>query len=542
MMRLKMAIVLLLVCVLLGACAGTPAPASPSPGQTAPGSDAENPPAATPDGGQEAEEPEPTYGPEDYPGQNIIRDMYGDMEERAEEYAPKVTTLENGVQIQRTPTEYYAGIYHNPGATISYNTFYLDADNRGCAACHADMNATLNNMEYLHVDLSNSFGIQTTVGQCLDCHSYSPGYVTEAYGFGTLIHGLHDKTNQAFKNMNGDCWSCHSATGNGEEMQLWDLTKHDLLRGIVDVENVAGEFSADQNKVTKAEDLFFFNWMYYENDYPRYAAEYADAPLDPEVFDNWELTVQGHVENPFTAKLTDLIDEGLSVTTTLTMHCTINPSGGPLIGNCEIKGIPLKTLLERAGVKPGATVLLPVATDGFAIPIMMDHLDEHEAYVVYEIDGQRLSHAHGYPAQLWVGSGSAAEFVKQISVFEVLNEPQENYYMYLGWELEEGGYTNKPNVGIFDVQEGQIIPAGQPFTFSGYADAFDQKVAKIEFSMDRGATWTSYDISGLNPDIWVNWHFTFTPEEPGAYVLKVRAVTDAGLVSNTPGEIMVNAK
>ncbi len=94
-----------------------------------PGSDAENPPAATPDGGQEAEEPEPTYGPEDYPGQNIIRDMYGDMEERAEEYAPKVTTLENGVQIQRTPTEYYAGIYHNPGATISYNTFYLDADN-----------------------------------------------------------------------------------------------------------------------------------------------------------------------------------------------------------------------------------------------------------------------------------------------------------------------------------------------------------------------------------------------------------------------------
>ncbi len=401
------------------------------------------------------------------------------------------------------------------------------------------MNATLNNMEYLHVDLSNSFGIQTTVGQCLDCHSYSPGYVTEAYGFGTLIHGLHDKTNQAFKNMNGDCWSCHSATGNGEEMQLWDLTKHDLLRGIVDVENVAGEFSADQNKVTKAEDLFFFNWMYYENDYPRYAAEYADAPSIPKF-----LTIGAHGAGSCGKSLhgqADRPDRRGPFRHHHPDHALHDqPLRRPADRQLRNQGHSAEDAAGARGREAGGHGIAAGRDGRLRHPDHDGPLDEHEAYVVYEIDGQRLSHAHGYPAQLWVGSGSAAEFVKQISVFEVLNEPQENYYMYLGWE-SEGGYTNKPNVGIFDVQEGQIIPAGQPFTFSGYADAFDQRW-QDRILHGRGATWTSYDISGLNPDIWVNWHFTFTPEEPGAYVLKVRAVTDAGLVSNTPGEIMVNAK
>ncbi len=546
MKHFKLVLSLLLVCALLCACTNAPAAPSQSPEQSAPAASPQATPNAAPAASpaQATSDPAPVGEPEEYPGQNVIRGMYGDMDERAQENAPKITTLANGVQVQRTPDEQYAGVYHNPGSQISYNTFYLDADNRGCAACHTDMNALLNNMTYLHVDLSNSFGIQTTVQQCLDCHSYSPGYVTEAYGFGTLIHGLHDKRNEAFQSMSGNCWSCHNATGDGEDMELWDVVKHDVLRGIVDIADVSGEFKVDQAKTTKADDLFFFNWMYYDNDYPRYAAEYADVPLDPTIFDAWELTVKGHVNNPFTAKLTDLIAEGLSVTTTMTMHCTINPSGGPLIGNCEITGIPLKTLLERAGVKPGATVLLPIATDGFYIPIMMDHLDQNEAYVVYEIDGKRLSYAHGYPAQLWLGSGSAAEYVKQISTFEVVNDAKENYYMYLGWELEDGaGYTNKPNVGIFDVQEGQIVPLGKPFTFSGYADAFDQKVERLEISMDRGQTWTPFEMGAdLNDDIWINWHYTFTPEEPGAYVFKIRAVTDKGLISNTAAEVMINAK
>ena len=109
----------------------------------------------------------------------------------------------------------------------------------------------------------------------------------------------------------------------------------------------------------------------------------------------------------------------------------------------------------------------------------------------------------------------------------------------------EGGddvYANKPNVAICNIHEGQIIEANKPYEFEGYADAFDQKVTAVEFSMDRGKTWTSFDTSDSDKTKLVYWHFTYTPEDTGAVVLQVRAVMEDGTVSAYPDEIMVNAK
>lgn len=491
---------------------------------------------------QEAETAGQADGEEPYPGYSVIEGMYEAMDERAREYAPQITTLDSGVQIQRTPTEYDAGVYHTPGNSISYNTYYLKADERGCAACHPDMNATLNNMEYPHADLSGSFGIQTTVSQCLDCHSYSPGYVTEFYGFGTLIHSIHDT-----EQFTGSCQSCHNMTGDGEGIQLWDEVKHQVLRGITDVADPAelnAEFSYSQDVTVAADDVFYFNWMYYDYDYVRYAADEADIEPDPEQFDTWTISVSGEVDNPVKMTLPELIEIAPTVERMLTMQCTVNPVGGPYIANVNIKGIPLTWLLEYAGVHSDATVVLPIAIDGFVEPVHLDYLAEHEAYLVYEIDGKRLSMANGYPVQLWPGGCGAGEFVKQLTDLVVEDDDADNYYMYMGWETEDGeGYYNKPNVGIFYTQEGQIIEAGKPYTFEGYAHGFDWDITSIEFSLDRGATWTGYDVSDNDSDQWICWNYTITPPEtPGAYVLMVRAVAENGSVTDAPVEIMVNVK
>ena len=52
-------------------------------------------------------------------------------------------------RVQRTPTEYQCYHWNRPyeGGT-SYNNYYLDADNRGCGACHEDLGDALANMEY----------------------------------------------------------------------------------------------------------------------------------------------------------------------------------------------------------------------------------------------------------------------------------------------------------------------------------------------------------------------------------------------------------
>lgn len=69
-----------------------------------------------------------------YPGKEYLDNLWDRWDQVATEYAPEVRTLPNGQMVQRTPTEYEV----NPDAwqiqagSNSYNTYWLDADNRGC--------------------------------------------------------------------------------------------------------------------------------------------------------------------------------------------------------------------------------------------------------------------------------------------------------------------------------------------------------------------------------------------------------------------------
>ena len=99
--------------------------------------------------------------------------------------------------VQRTPTEYAVDpdAWQIQAGSNSYNTYWLDADNRGCESCHADMNALLKNLPYEHpVAWNDELDSKMTVQQCLFCHSYAPGYIAKQYEFGTLMHAVHYST------------------------------------------------------------------------------------------------------------------------------------------------------------------------------------------------------------------------------------------------------------------------------------------------------------------------------------------------------------
>ena len=69
---------------------------------------------------------------------------------------------------------------------------------------------------------------------------------------------------------------------------------------------------------------------------------------------------------------------------------------------------------------------------------------------------------------------------------------------------------------------------GEPLTFSGYADDFDKVISAIEFSLDGGSTWTGHDTGGATTDKLLTWQFSYTPQKPGLYRLRVRAVNEDG--------------
>lgn len=494
-----------------------------------------------------------------YPGKSYMDEIYTYWDDVAETYAPEIRTMPDGTMVQRTPTEYTVdpAAWQITGNSNSYNTYWLDADNRGCESCHPDLNATLQEMEYLHpVSWNDELGNKTTVQQCLFCHSYAPGYITKQYEFGTLMHGIHFGRNRTVfeDSYGGNCMSCHNATENGEGLELWDLTKYDRLWGINDVADVQGEFSVEQETVQSLDGTVSIDWVHSYYDKMRRAAGVngLDMTMPQSMFDEWTITIEGNVNEPYTAKLSDLVAEaeaaGVVITKPSKMVCNWNPVGSGGISNSEITGIPVSWLVEKAGgYKEGTTGVRALRADGSsqrAFPL--EKLESNEALLVYKIDGEYLDATRGFPCTNWVEGVDAQINSKQVNVYRVTDEDID--YSDAsdgnpnGWHNADGVPMNKPNATILGVQDGLIIQNGQPYTFHGYADAFDEKIATLEFSMDRGKTWTAYEVGDMDENKVLWWSFTYTPQAEGAYCLTVRATTETGIESYETHTVMFNAK
>ena len=75
--------------------------------------------------------------------------------------------------------------------------------------------------------------------------------------------------------------------------------------------------------------------------------------LDPTVdAERWSLDIKGLVKNPFTLTLGEL-GTLPTIEEFVTLECISNTVGGDLISNAMWRGVPLKLVLERAGLKPG---------------------------------------------------------------------------------------------------------------------------------------------------------------------------------------------
>lgn len=64
------------------------------------------------------------------------------------ETGAKITVLDEGTKVQRTPDDTGSAYYTNPPDAPSYNMTYLNADERGCGACHSDLAELVASMQY----------------------------------------------------------------------------------------------------------------------------------------------------------------------------------------------------------------------------------------------------------------------------------------------------------------------------------------------------------------------------------------------------------
>ena len=66
---------------------------------------------------------------------------------------------------------------------------------------------------------------------------------------------------------------------------------------------------------------------------------------------------------------------------------------------------------------------------------------------------------------------------------------------------------------------------GEPIRFEGYVDDFEHGVAAVQLSLDMGTTWTDFPCNGARTELGLSWNFTYTPQAPGRYQLRARALS-----------------
>jgi DMSO/TMAO reductase YedYZ molybdopterin-dependent catalytic subunit len=87
--------------------------------------------------------------------------------------------------------------------------------------------------------------------------------------------------------------------------------------------------------------------------------------------------------------------------------------------NAKWTGVPVSTILGKAGVQPQATEVTFFAPDLYKCTFNIDELQRDGVFLAYEVDGQVLPKEHGYPLRLVIQGEYGHEWIKWVDHIEV---------------------------------------------------------------------------------------------------------------------------
>ncbi len=242
----------------------------------------------------------------------------------------------------------------------------------------------------------------------------------------------------------------------------------------------------------------------------------------------WRLRVTGLVDRPFELTYDELVALPLH-DQYVTIACVSNEVGGGLVGNALWRGVRLKELLERAGVRSEATQIVGRAVDNFTVgfPTAWALADDREPLVAVAMNGEPLPADHGFPARLIVpglyGYVSATKWLTEIELTRL--EDFDAYWVPLGWSKEAPILTQSR----IDVPSDRARVTAGVVPVAGVAWAPDRGISAVEVQVDDGA-WEAAELSApISDATWVQfvrrWDAT-----PGTHVIRVRATDGTGEV------------
>ncbi|GII78598.1 sulfite oxidase [Sphaerisporangium rufum] len=224
------------------------------------------------------------------------------------------------------------------------------------------------------------------------------------------------------------------------------------------------------------------------------------------------------------------------------------PWGLGAIGVARWRGVPLRVLLELAGVRPAAVAVMPRGLDASYVEDGVDHgrvrrplpigkaLDD--VLVAYEMNGRPLPPDHGFPARLVVPGWSGVASIKWLGDIEVSCAPLSSPWTTEFYLMTGPGHPAGPDAALaeqvvksaFELPWPARLRAFAPQVLHGRSWSGHGRVIRVEVSVDGGRVWRAAELlrppAGDAGRSWTRWRLGWTPGAPGPAELMARA-TDA---------------
>jgi DMSO/TMAO reductase YedYZ molybdopterin-dependent catalytic subunit len=240
----------------------------------------------------------------------------------------------------------------------------------------------------------------------------------------------------------------------------------------------------------------------------------------------WKLKVSGMVDHPVELTFAELSALPI-IEQYVTIACVSNEVGGNLVGNAKWTGIALRDVLDMAGVQAGADQLVGHSVDGFTagMPVEWVMDQSRTPMIAFEMNGEPLPRAHGYPARLIIpglyGYVSATKWLAELELTTF--SAFQAFWVPRGWAAKAPILTQSR----IDVpRQGTDLKAGHT-PVAGVAWAPDRGVSKVEVRIDQG-DWAPARLSAaISKATWVQWLYDWEAT-PGNHVIEIRASDGTG--------------
>jgi len=208
--------------------------------------------------------------------------------------------------------------------------------------------------------------------------------------------------------------------------------------------------------------------------------------------------------------------------------------------------VPLRTLLEEAGVKTSGKWLLAEGADAAAmtrsIP-MEKALDD--CLVAFAMNGEALRPEQGYPVRLCVPGWEGNMWVKWLRRLEVGDKPwaqREETSKYT--DLLENGIARR-HTFLMDVKSVITSPSPQapvthgkgPLVVTGLAWSGSGTISRVDVSVDGGRNWKTARIDGPSLPKALHRFYLDIDWDGSELLLQSRAMDENGYIQPTKDEL-----